>query len=109
MPDRVSEKKRQRSPECSPPSSPPHSRSNTPIQNRDAAAKVDTLDQVTKQDEIVPQSAVSESHSQTDCTEKIEITPSTFLGLQPFGRNKNKGFRPISFNPPNSKLAQPVS
>lgn len=100
------EKKRQQSPM----SSPPRSRSLTPVQDIDSANSfaID-VDHAEKIQEISPLTDSKESNNQQENIEKPEGSTSTFLGLQPFGRNKNKGYRPISFNPSNSKLAQPVS
>ncbi|KAK3927513.1 Spectrin beta chain, non-erythrocytic 1 [Frankliniella fusca] len=104
------EEEHQQSPESTPPESPPSSRSRTPVQGIDSTKSFAvSADQAEPIQENPPKAELKENTTQMDSTGKPEVTPSTFLGLQPFGRNKNKGYRPISFNPSNSKLAQPVS
>lgn len=97
----------QRSPSHSPRSTPPPGGSYTQLGNS-AVAMGHDFKSADEHDQNIAEPNPFESDSQQDNAEKTEVSTPTFLGLQPFGKNKNKGYRPISFNP-TSKLAQPVN
>lgn len=128
--DQVSERKRQRSPEGSSPCSPPHTPAHSPVQDRKTMAQDAASEIAIKEEGKEKEPEMIENINQSDFTPKvsriatvcalssIETTltysiffslQAAFLGLQPFVPNKNKGYRPISFNPPGSKIAPPVN